>query len=821
MQRVLMVVAWAASSSALAVAPATWQHSTEADFRAGDSKSAVATSLGELRLARATEILVPSEEAPSAFSAVVTAGETIYAGAAGECAVYRIRGGKMAKLAEPPGATVGCLLWRDGSLLVGTCGKEAGVYRVDDEGKVAKLWSEEKVKHVWALAAGPRGVLYAGTGPEGKVFAIDRGGKGRLLYHSEKLVKNILCLAQDAKGFLYAGTDEKGLVIAINPVAGTGRIVLDADEQEISVLLPAGDGGIFAATADAAKAAPGEKPQPSAAETGRAPRAPTTRPGAKAAAPTTRPAGEPAPTTRPAGEGGAHRPRPAKTLGETFVGALAGADAGEGVSASEGPRPSAGGSRLRSATTMPSAAAAGAPTDLMRALSAAQAGDEESSGELITISEIKEAMAARAGEGEKAAGGPPRPPSKKGNAVYLIRPDGLVETLFRRPVTILAMVREGEKLILGTGSDGAIYSVTTDGDEVAQLADLEAKQVTSLAAAGAGRIIFATANKGAVGVLGAGYAKQGTFTTKAMDASQIARWGTARVRAEVPRGAKLTFATRSGNVAEPDDKTWGDWSKATPVDDGFIRIASPPGRYLQYRLTLTAGAGGSPVVRAVQLVYQVGNLAPSVRGVTVQARASARPRSGGGESGGRGGGPLYYRQVAVQAADPNGDALDYTIEFRKVGTKPWITLADESRSGGYLWDTRTVDDGFYEIRATVTDAPANPRASVLSAVRLSNHVLVDNTAPTVELAAAAKGGKVTVTGTVKDARSRLTELRYAVDSADEWVALLPADGICDSASEKFSLDLADLEPGAHRIALRAGDIYGNVTYSAVTVIVKK
>ena len=75
---------------ALAVTPATWEHSTEANFTKGEFDGTVVSSLGEIRLARRTEVLAASEAAPPVVSALAVAGETIYVGSGTEGAVYRI-----------------------------------------------------------------------------------------------------------------------------------------------------------------------------------------------------------------------------------------------------------------------------------------------------------------------------------------------------------------------------------------------------------------------------------------------------------------------------------------------------------------------------------------------------------------------------------------------------------------------------------------------------------------------------------------------------------------------------------------------------------
>jgi hypothetical protein len=302
------------------------------------------------------------------------------------------------------------------------------------------------------------------------------------------------------------------------------------------------------------------------------------------------------------------------------------------------------------------------------------------------------------------------------------------------------------------------------------------------------------------------------MVSNVLDAKQIARWGTLRGRAALAAGTGVTIATRSGNVAKAEDKDWSNWSREQLLDGDYRPIMSPAARFLQFRLTLTGNGKVTPVVDEVRLIHQTGNLAPVLSGVTVQVtnkNAQNKPAP-----------TRLYRHILIKAADPNGDQLAFDIDFREVGSENWIRIAKKLTAPKYVWDTRTVGDGVYEIRVTACDSPANPSASALQAARVADPAVIDNSAPVVQrLAAQVAGGKVTVSGTAADVTSRILRMYYAVDSQGQWTAVLPTDGICDSPREKFAFDVQDLKPGAHRIAVKAYDYFGNAGYAAVTVVV--
>src|SRR5206468_4932005 len=71
------------------------------------------------------------------------------------------------------------------------------------------------------------------------------------------------------------------------------------------------------------------------------------------------------------------------------------------------------------------------------------------------------------------------------------------------------------------------------------------------------------------------------------DAGASVTWGQLSWDGQAPPGTGLTLETRSS----ADNLAWSDWA-AVAVSGG--PIASPPGRYLQYRATLAGTATDSP-----------------------------------------------------------------------------------------------------------------------------------------------------------------------------------------------------------------------------------
>ncbi len=747
-------------SVASAVSPESWKHSTESHFVNGEADGVVVTSLGELRLSRRLEMLLEADEAPEAVSVVAEHDGDIFVASGVKNVVYKLTDDSAETFAEPPGTMVTSMVAHDDGLLIGTGGQSGGLYRVDLQGGVQTLWSPGQVVYVWDILPTRGGPIYVATGPEGRVYSIGDDDEAEVVYEAGELAGNILCLARRrGNGRLLAGTDENGLVVEIDLARNSSRVLLDADEAEVAALVVDDAGGVYAATSDVSLAAPED------------PTAPVDRERGKADVP------EPVDPQPPVEVEPMEQPGP--------------------VEPEEADDPNNDAAEVEPAEVEP-----GPPTD-------------EAPQQPEQVRQAPMPPAEGPGPAEQPEPVPPRPrpaaaPHRgEGNAVYYIDADGLMHTMFRRPVSIYTMIRDGDRLLLGTGEEGIVYSITLDGDEVAKIADTDAAQVTAMCRTDDGRVVVGTSNKGMVAELTAEVAEEGVYTSEVLDAGQIARWGSSQVLLSDGHDRGVTIATRSGNVSEPDEATWSDWSEEQPADGEFRRVQSPSGRFLQYRLTFRPVNDRSPVARQVEIIRQVANLAPVISSVEVEA-------TGGGQDS-----PLYQRSITIDASDPNNDQLVFKIEFREVGEDLWVTLAEGLDQPTYNWDTRTVADGTYELRVTASDAPSNPPAKALESSRVSAPVVVDNTSPVVtDLSAEIDDGVVSVSGRARDESSRIAAIHYAVNSAAEWTPVLPVDGICDSKEEEFAFDLTDLKPGPHRISVRVTDVFNNVGYGNVTIVVR-
>jgi len=89
-----------------------------------------------------------------------------------------------------------------------------------------------------------------------------------------------------------------------------------------------------------------------------------------------------------------------------------------------------------------------------------------------------------------------------------------------------------------------------------------------------------------------------TFESRVLDAGFPVNWLDLSWVGPSPTGTTLGFETRSGNTFTPDGN-WSDWEAVNSP------IASPHGRYIQYRATLgTTDPTQTPVIESVSLTYK-------------------------------------------------------------------------------------------------------------------------------------------------------------------------------------------------------------------------
>jgi len=403
-----------------------------------------------------------------------------------------------------------------------------------------------------------------------------------------------------------------------------------------------------------------------------------------------------------------------------------------------------------------------------------------------------------------------------GSELYRIAKDGFAERIWSSPTDLIYSIAfdPAGKPLIATGNKGVIYRV--DSDQLStQLLNTPPTQVTNLVQGQKGVVYATTGNVGNLYRIGPGREESGTLTSEVFDANDFAYWG----KVHLTSTGTVALETRSGNLNNPETN-WSPWTKVNVTKLGGP-IESPPARFLQYRLTLTASAAAeSPVLSVVDIAWLPKNIAPQVNQIEIapfnyrqaptnsslerSTTASGSPttltlpavgqkRSASSLAGlePATSATLHYSKGFVtlrwNASDPNGDPLTFQVDIRGKNDKLWRTLKDKITDHYYAFDSTALPDGEYVARITASDADANTVSEALTAALDSDPFTIDNTPPEIT-DLKATGSEISFTA--KDALSWIDKAEYSVNGG-EWTLITPVNKVTDSQTLSYQLKVPD------------------------------
>jgi hypothetical protein len=446
------------------------------------------------------------------------------------------------------------------------------------------------------------------------------------------------------------------------------------------------------------------------------------------------------------------------------------------------------------------------------------------------------------------------PVAVKGGAIYFVSnpasgsgrvlrrdPSGAVDPVWSVPTGFAYAMVQGQDGVLwvttgGEKGPGTLVRLVTESPvSWVESAKLPENQVLAVLLSGGETGFLGTSGPGRLYRLAGEGSFPGRARSSVRDAGGPARWGALTIQPP-PRAEAVTVETRSGSTKEPGS-TWSEWQTVSMSGDRGP-IASPPNRYLQWRLTLHSPQAE---VRSVEASYLPANRGPRVESVQVSdLGAPLLKPAGAGPPGSLAqalpGGVRVefqlppgrseveaqdeeaawarrYRSVSWDANDPNGDTLRYELDLRSLGKTSWKPIKKDVASSPWVWDSATVPDGWYEVQVKASDRLDNPAGMGLDANRVSDPFAVDNTPPRISDLRFA-GGKIF--GTAEDTSSPVKRIELSLDGGS-WQQIFPEDGIADLPRETFSVAVSALLEsrngtptlGDHVAMVRAFDVAGN------------
>lgn len=765
--QVLIVLIALLGSPAFGATTTTWEMSGYQDFLRGRIDGLSLTHDGKLMIGPRLDTMFTSDQPEIWAVAKAPPGlpydGSLYLGTGNGGRLYRL---DLSGKSSAPGKS--SLVWTadqpeifavavdaKGVVYAGTS-PDGKVYRIENGSGVGSAagyriteYFDPHARYIWALKFAADGALFVATGDQGKIFRVTGAGRGSVYYETGQ--SHVTCLAIDAQGRLLAGSEPNGILYRIGTDTTTGAakgfVLYDANLPEIRAIVPAPDGTIYAAALGGSVA---------------------------------RHTGAAGNTTN------GTEPIVGPTISVTVT------DAQAGIA----PAPKAEPAKTSTAV-QPAVVTTTTET----------AGVERS-------------------------------------AIYKINPDNTVETLWtskeENAYDLVLMgngAASGAANGAGNGASGDLMFVTDARARIYKLS--QDRKVTLVAQADEGEAtrllespegpIVATGNLGKILRLTNAPTATGWYESPVHDAGTVARWGhlASRIDASLVPWA-LVFKTRSGNSARPD-ATWSDWSELSP--QGLV--SSPNARYIQWHAELV---GRDFALDSVTIAYLPQNTPPIVRNINVTAQPAAAKASSsnaaysvtvtetgdtsspaGTPSQTLGRAPNGQIQIAWQADDPDGDRLIYNLYFRGEGEREWKLLKANMSENTFLLDGDVFADGRYVFKVTASDSPSNPANLAREAELESAPVLIDNTPPVVTASAPRRNGAaVDIDVNAQDGASALRRCEYSID-AGPWQPVEAADGVTDSQRERFNIHVANLAAGEHLIVIRVYDTAGNAGLAKVVV----
>src|SRR5690242_17277231 len=115
--------------------------------------------------------------------------------------------------------------------------------------KLKEIYNTQQT-YIWSSAIDDQGNVYLGTGHDGKTFKISANGTGSLLYDAPELDVTALAIGHD--GSVFAGTSPDGKVYRIG-ADGKDDVYFDPGDKYIWSLAVMNDGSLAVGTGDSGK----------------------------------------------------------------------------------------------------------------------------------------------------------------------------------------------------------------------------------------------------------------------------------------------------------------------------------------------------------------------------------------------------------------------------------------------------------------------------------------------------------------------------------------------------------------------------------------
>jgi DNA-binding beta-propeller fold protein YncE len=213
-----------------------------ADFKGGDLEGVAIDTAGGVRAGLSLGT-TPISQAVTIWSALAMRDGSLLLGTGNDGKLVKVAGGTSSVVGETKALAVTALAeaW-GGKVVVG--GLPDGKLWTFERDKLTPLATLKGAEHVWQLAFDAKaGVVYAATGPEGKLFRITANGDAQVYFDAEE--QQLMSVAVGPDGGVYAGASDKAKLYKVT-APGRATVLHDFERTEVRAIAVSPAGEVYA-----------------------------------------------------------------------------------------------------------------------------------------------------------------------------------------------------------------------------------------------------------------------------------------------------------------------------------------------------------------------------------------------------------------------------------------------------------------------------------------------------------------------------------------------------------------------------------------------
>lgn len=217
-----------------------------ADFKGGDLKGAAIDSSGFVRAGLELNH-VPIEQIPVIWSVLARDDRSLLLGTGQEGKLLQYRGDRVVATFDTGGLVITSIVEAWGGMVILSSLPQGKLWQFD-RGKLS-LWVQLKdIEHVWQLGFDKKnGILYAATGPDGKLLRIERDGRFSVVFDAPE--PHLVSLGILPDGAVAVGTSDKAKLYRVEGPSHVSTLY-DFGRTEVRAIAVSAHGDLFAIAND-------------------------------------------------------------------------------------------------------------------------------------------------------------------------------------------------------------------------------------------------------------------------------------------------------------------------------------------------------------------------------------------------------------------------------------------------------------------------------------------------------------------------------------------------------------------------------------------